>query len=203
MILATQAFGLFFLFFVGEGSGFLLSGNCGLEVLGINLPCCDFLYRGCVDGNILIFLWISNPLQTRRLSWMSFQCGWKVGVFIFLERKGERPASCRGGRAKWREAKRRSISKRKRKGEGGTGETFLVKKCHDLSNQKKKTIVWRCIWVSPIFHIWWFSPLPSTRKLEGTLCFFFRKPCPSIHRCASTSTLWYHDVLHVCPTTIN
>ena len=68
---------------------------------------------------------------------------------------------------------------------------------------KKKTIVWRCIWVSPIFHIWWFSPLPSTRKLEGTLCFFFRKPCPSIHRCASTSTLWYHDVLHVCPTTIN
>lgn len=139
---------------------------------------------------IYICLWISNPLQTRIcLGWV-FGVPEKLGVFIFLERKGERPASCRGGRAKWREAKRRSISKRKRKGEGGTQETFLVKKCHDLSNPKKRPFFEDVSIVSEYLPFFTFGDSPPCHQhvsWRATCGFFSRKPCPSIHR------VWIHQ----------
>lgn len=98
----------------------------------------------------------------------------KLGVFIFLERKGERPASCRGGRAKWREAKRRSISKRKRKGEGGTQKPSCQKMSWPFKPKKKTTKNWRCIdriEYLPFFHNGDSPPCHQHVSWRAT-CFF-------------------------------
>ena len=55
MILATHAFGLFFLFFCSVRVRDSFCRDSGLEVLGIKLSSCDFYTGGCVDGNIYIY----------------------------------------------------------------------------------------------------------------------------------------------------
>ena len=98
-------------------------------------------------------------------------------------------ASCRGGRAKWREAKRRSISKRKRKGEGGTQKPSC-QKCHDLSNQKNRPFGrCICIWVSPIFHMV-ILHCHQHVSWRATCSFSGNLVLPS------TSLHWKHDVFH-------
>lgn len=126
---------------------------------------------------IYICLWIYGS-QTHckpgiSLGWV-FRVTWKIRRVHFPGTKRGKTSILSRRKSEMKRSEEKKHLKEKKKRRRRHPETFLSKNVMTFQTQKKndqKLKMYRSDRVSPIFSQWWFSPLPSTRKLEGNVFF--------------------------------